>query len=99
VIAIDQDSLGKQGSRARPGGEVEVWTRHLVGGALAVAVLNAGSTRYSNHPSRLDLTRLGLQGPQVGRDLWSGASVTLTDGMPIELATRAIFVVRIPAPK
>jgi hypothetical protein len=91
--------LGKQGSRACPGGEVEVWTRHLVGGALAVAVLNAGSTRYSNHPSRLNLTRLGLQGPQVGRDLWSGASVTLTDGMPIELATHAIFVVRIPAPK
>ena len=42
VIAIDQDQLGKQGARIYSDGEVEVWTRHLSGGALAVAVLNAG---------------------------------------------------------
>ncbi len=42
VIAIDQDKLGKQGTRVYSDGEVEVWTRHLAGGALAVAVLNAG---------------------------------------------------------
>ena len=43
VIAIDQDSLGKQGERVYTDGEVEVWTRHLSGGALAIAVFNAGS--------------------------------------------------------
>jgi len=49
VIAIDQDSLGKQGTRAYSDGEVEVWTRQLSGGAMAVAVLAAGDSRYSTH--------------------------------------------------
>jgi len=99
VIAIDQDTLGKQASRIYSDGEVEVWTRHLSGGALAVAVLNAGARRYSTHPFHLNLSRLGLHGPQQGKDLWAGTNVTLTDGMPLELATHDIFLVRIPAPK
>ena len=99
VIAINQDSLGKQASRIYSDGEVEVWTRHLSGGALAVAVLNAGSRRYSTHPFHLSLAQLGLHGPQQGKDLWAGTNVTLTDGMPLELATHDIFLVRIAAPK
>ena len=50
VIAIDQDRLGHQATRAYSDGEVEVWTRPLSGGALAIAVLAAGDTRYSTHP-------------------------------------------------
>jgi alpha-galactosidase len=98
VIAIDQDPLGKQAARIYSDGEVEVWTRHLSGGALAVAVLNVGSRRYSTHPFHLDLKRLGLHGPQLGKDLWAGTNITLTDGMPVELATHDIFLVRIPSP-
>ena len=48
VIAIDQDKLGHQGTRAYADGEVEVWTRHLSGGAMAIAVLNVGDDRYSH---------------------------------------------------
>jgi alpha-galactosidase len=99
VIAIDQDPVGKQGSRLYSDSEVEVWTRHLSGGALAVAVLNAGSRRYSTHPFHLDLARLGLHGPQQGKDLWTGSNVNLTDGMSMELATHDIMLVRIPAPR
>jgi alpha-galactosidase len=99
VIAIDQDPLGKQGARIYSDGEVEVWTRHLSGGALAIAVLNAGSRRYSTHPFHLDLKRLGLHGAQQGKDLWAGTNVTLTDGMPLELATHDILLVRVPSPK
>jgi len=99
VIAIDQDALGKQGTRAYSDGEVEVWTRHLAGGALAVAVLDAGDTRYSTHPFHLDLAKLGLHGPQQGKDLWSGKAVTLTDQMPIEIGSHDILLVRIGAPK
>jgi len=99
VIAIDQDRLGKQATRAYADGEVEVWTRHLEGGALAIAVLNAGSDRYSTHPFHLDLARLGLHGPQQGKDLWTGKEVTLTNDEPIEIASHDILLVRIPAPK
>lgn len=99
VIAIDQDRLGRQATRAYANGEVEVWTRHLEHGALAIAVLNAGSDRYSTHPFHLDLAKLGLHGDQQGKDLWTGKEVTLTDNEPIELASHDILLVRIPAPK
>ena len=99
VIAINQDSLGKQGTRAYSDGEVEVWTRQLSGGALAVAVLAAGDNRFSTHPFHLDLARLGLHGPQEGKDLWTGKAITLTDQMPIEIASHDTLLVRIEAPK
>ena len=99
VIAIDQDPLGKQGSRVYADGEVEVWTRPLAHGALAVAVLNAGDNRYSTHPFHLDLAKLGLHGMRTGKDLWTGKTVKLTDNMPLELASHDILLVRIDAPK
>ena len=95
VIAIDQDPLGKQGRRAYSDGEVEVWTRQLQGGAFAIAVINVGSDRYSTHPFHLNLHRLGLSGSQTGKDLWTGKTVTLTDGEPVELNHHDIFLVRI----
>jgi len=99
VIAIDQDKLGQEGTRAYADGQVEVWTRHLSGGAMAVAVLNAGESRYSTHPFHLDLAKLGLHGPQKGKDLWTGEEVTLTNNQPIELVSHDILLVRIAAPK
>jgi alpha-galactosidase len=99
VIAIDQDPLGREATRAYTDGEVEVWTRHLSGGAFAIAVLNAGSARYSSHPFHLNLARIGLDGPQNGKDLWTGKEATLTDNEPVELGTHDILLVRIPSPK
>jgi alpha-galactosidase len=100
VIAIDQDSLGKQGTRAYSEGEVEVWSRHLAGGALAVAIINtADNGRFASHPFHLSLTELGLHGPQAGKDLWTGKPITLTDGQPLELASHDVLLVRIDAPK
>jgi alpha-galactosidase len=98
VIAIDQDRLGEQASRAYADGEVEVWTRHLSGDAFAIAVLAAGDSRYSTHPFHLDLARLGLEGPQKGKNLWTGEEVTLTNNMPIEIGSHDILLVRIAAP-
>jgi alpha-galactosidase len=99
VIAIDQDKLGKQGRRVYSEGELDVWERDLAGGAKAIAVLNAGSDRYSTHPFHLSLARLGLHGPLNGKDLWSGNEVTLTDGMPLEIGSHDILLVRIDSPK
>jgi alpha-galactosidase len=100
VIAIDQDRLGKQGTRAYAEGEVEVWTRHLAGGALAVSVINTADTgRFSTHPFHLNLAKLGLHGPQKGKDLWTGKAIELTENQPLELATHDVLLVRIDAPK
>jgi len=100
VIAIDQDRLGKQGTRAYTDGEVEVWTRPLAGGALAIAVINCGDTgRYSTHPFHLSLAKLGLHGPQRGWDLWADKVVEFTDNQPIEMPSHDVLLVRIDAPK
>jgi alpha-galactosidase len=100
VIAIDQDRLGKQGKRAYSDGEVEVWTRPLAGGALAVAIVNvAENDRLASHPFHLDLAKLGLHGPQAGKDLWTGKAITLTEGQAIELPGHDVLLVRIASPK
>ncbi len=99
VIAIDQDKLGREGTRIYSEGEVDVWTRHLAGGAMAIAVINAGSERVSTHPFHLDLARLGLHGPQQAKDLWTGKEMQLTDNMPLEIPSRNILLVRIASPK
>jgi alpha-galactosidase len=99
VIAIDQDKLGREGTRAYVDGEVEVWSRPLSGGAMAIAVLSVGPDRVASHPFRLNLAKLGLKGPETGKDLWTGQEVTLKDNQPIELASHDILLVRIGAPK
>ena len=99
VIAIDQDRLGREGTRAYSDGELDVWTRELSGGAKAIAVINAGSDRYSTHPFHLSLARLGLHGPQMGKNLWTGNEITLTDNMPLEIPSHDILLVRIAKPK
>ena len=99
VIAIDQDPLGHQASRIYSDGEVDVWARHLSGGAMAVAILNAGSDRVATHPFHLDLAKLGLHGAQQSKNLWTGNSVELTQNMPIILPSHDILLVRIANPK
>jgi len=99
VIAIDQDQLGKQASRIYSEGEVDVWAKHLSGGAMAIAVLNAGSDRYSTHPFHLNLAKLDLHGTQQGMDLWTGKTIELKDNMPIELGSHDILLVRVPNPR
>ena len=99
VIAIDQDPLGKQGKHAYSDGEVEVWTRELQGGALAIAVINVGSDRYSTHPFHLDLARIGLGSQQTGKDLWTGKTINLTNNEPIELPSHDILLVRLDHPQ
>jgi alpha-galactosidase len=95
VIAIDQDKLGKQGRRVYSEGEVDVWERDLSGDATAIAVVNAGSDRYSTHPFHLSLRKLGLHGPIKANDLWSGKEITLTEDMPIEIARHDVLLLRV----
>jgi alpha-galactosidase len=95
VIALDQDKLGRQASRVYSDGEVDVWLKHLSGGATAIAVLNAGSDRVATHPFHLSLAKLGITGAVKGKDLWTGKEIDLKDNMPIELKSHDILLVRI----
>ncbi len=70
VIAIDQDPLGKQGTRVRDDGDQEVWVKPLQGGNRAVALLNRGPA-----PAKITVSWEEMDYPAhlsaAVRDLWA----------------------------
>jgi alpha-galactosidase len=98
VIAVNQDKLGRQGGLAYSEGEVDVWTRPLADGGVAVLVINLGPNRTANHPFVLNLKRIGLSGNQPARDLWLHQSITLHEQEPLTLKRHGLLMVRLNAP-
>ena len=47
VIAVDQDSLGRQGRRMWKDGDLEVWAKQLQDGSRAVVLLNRGASQQT----------------------------------------------------
>ncbi|MBQ6338537.1 MAG: NPCBM/NEW2 domain-containing protein [Kiritimatiellae bacterium] len=68
VIAVSQDRLGKAGRRIRHTDAESIWTRPLVGGFTAVALVN----RYPfAREIKLPLAEVGLAGECWVKDLWT----------------------------
>jgi alpha-galactosidase len=72
VIAVDQDRLGRQGRCVSHGGDVEIWTKPLSDGSLAVALFNRGNAATS---VAMSWKVLGLEGALRVRDLWRHADL------------------------
>jgi alpha-galactosidase len=85
IIAVDQDALGKQGDRVSTEGPIEVWSRPLAGGALAVGIFNRHQKALTAH---VDFAKLGLTGNVQARDLWQHKDLG---------AVPAIYNVEVPA--
>jgi alpha-galactosidase len=68
VIAVDQDPLGIQGRKVRDDGDLEVWSKPLKDGSLAVVLFNRGSDEAEISVSWPEL-ELSVQEAAV-RDLW-----------------------------
>jgi alpha-galactosidase len=77
VIAVDQDPLGIQGAVVQQDGSGQVWSKPLAGGAVAVALLNRGSTALR---IATDAARVGLESAPsyTVRDLWAHTAETTT---------------------
>ena len=69
VIAIDQDSLGKEGWRFRAETGREIWVRELAGDEWAICVLNTGATAadLTTDWSAISI----LKGEYAVRDVWA----------------------------
>jgi alpha-galactosidase len=72
VIAVNQDTLGKQGRRVWQSGEQEVWTRSLSGGDVAVAIFNRGKDEAK---ITVKAAELKIAGKWKARDLWAHQGV------------------------
>ena len=67
AIAIDQDSLGKQGDRLYESGDIDVWTKPLSGGRVAVGLFNRS---WSVRDASVDLTKIGFANGANLKDVW-----------------------------
>ena len=77
AIAIDQDVLGKQGDRLSAVGPLEIWTKPMSHGELAIALFNRGEL---SQPMTVDLKQLGFGDTAKLRDVWAAKSIDTTGG-------------------
>ena len=70
VIAVDQDPLGKEGTRVSKNADLEVWAKQLQDGSRAVILLNRGATEASITANWEELGYPAHLSAAV-RDLWA----------------------------
>lgn len=70
VLAVNQDSFGIPGRRAKRFGRCEIWQKPLADGGMVVALLNRGSSGQDVTFSAGDIGL--LDSPKLVRDLWAG---------------------------
>jgi len=78
AIAIDQDPLGKQGDRVSQNGDLEVWSKPLSGGAVAVGLFNRGTGAAPMTLKLSDVWTLGTH-PYI-EDIWAARTVKDNNG-------------------
>lgn len=97
VIAVDQDSLGKQGDRAYETGPLEVWSKRLAGGDLAVGLFNG--IRLPTEIT-LKLNSVGWHGQAVARDLWAHREIGEVHGeYTVMVPAHGVVMLRLSRPK
>jgi alpha-galactosidase len=98
VIAIDQDALGKQGTRVEArerrvtGREhYEIWSKPLSDGT-AVALFNRGSSPLA---ITLHLADVNLKAGVHAKDVWNGSESQLGDSYTATVAAHGVVLLRI----
>jgi alpha-galactosidase len=81
VIAIDQDSLGKQASPVKHG-DLETWIKPLSNGEVAVGVINLGTNPAQGEVSADELSLKGSV--KSARDVWTHKDVAFKNGLYTE---------------
>ena len=93
VIAVDQDSLGKQARILRQSDEELVLAKPLEDGTIAVGLFNLGETERE-----LSLTwqELGIAGKQTVRDLWRQQDIgVLSDRFGTKVPRHGVVLVNV----
>ena len=94
VIAVDQDSLGAQGTLVTERSpELQVWMKPLADGSRAVALLNRSALQTVIGAS---WWRLRLSGPARVRDLWAHADLgTAADHVSATVPAHGVVMLRV----
>jgi alpha-galactosidase len=93
IIDVDQDPLGKPGSRVAKSGETEVWIRHLEDGSIAAGLFNRGEKPVKVTAFWSDM---GLSGKQKVRDIWRQKDIgNFSDNYSSEVGRHGVVMVRL----
>ncbi len=93
VIAVDQDALGREGDRVYAEGPIEVWSKPLSGGALAVGIFNRHQSTLTAH---VDFAKLGFSGGVQARDLWLHKDLgALPAKYDVEIPAHGVLMLRV----
>jgi len=94
VIALDQDSLGKQAMRVATIGPVDIYTKALEDGSAAIGFFNRGQITATPHFNKL--SRIGFEGIQHVRDLWRHIDLPDVDGsIDVSVSSHGVVLLRL----
>jgi alpha-galactosidase len=95
VLAIDQDPLCKQGTRVASEQDLDIYSKPLADGSLAVGLFNRG---MDDAAITANWDNLKLSGKQRIRDLWSQKDLGIFDGkFQAEVPSHGVVLVRFMA--
>jgi alpha-galactosidase len=96
VIAIDQDSLGKQGDRIYAEGPIEIWSKPLHDGSTALAIFNFGESASDLRGIPLHLAQAGIKGGPKARDIWAAKDLgSITDNQKFNIPRHGVVLLRV----
>ncbi|MBV9606457.1 MAG: glycoside hydrolase family 27 protein [Solirubrobacterales bacterium] len=94
VLAVDQDRLGIQGTMIRQSASGQVWIKPLVGGQVAVALLNRGTGPLRISVSAADAGLSAAPSYRV-RDLWSHRTTSSAGEISAVVAPDSVVLYRV----
>ncbi len=95
VLAVDQDPLGKQGSRIAQEGPFEVWMKPMADGSKVVGLFNR--QRFAEEMA-VDFSQIGITSEAIVHDLWLKNDVgTFKDKFSAFVPRHGVVFVRIKA--
>ena len=98
IIAIDQDSLGKQAAVVSSNGTTDILAKPLANGDRAVAVLNTGSSSETVSTTTAAIGFTGGSGCTYAvKDLWAGTSSTSSGTISATVPSDGTAIFRITA--
>ena len=95
VIAVDQDSLGKQGTVAAQNGTTDVLYRPLANGDRAVAILNRSGSPITTSTTTNAVGFTGTRCTYSVKDLWAGTTSSSTGTISATIPAHGTAIYRV----
>ena len=94
MIAVDQDSLGKQGRMVSSSGGLDVLAKPLANGDVSVVLFNENGSTATISTTAAAIGKTGASSYTLN-DLWSGATSTTTGTISASVPGHGVVMYRV----